>query len=60
MLEIFDSTGRRLHASELDSTPDRIDWPGTDSGGRRVANGVYWAVLREGDRHSTAKVVILR
>ena len=59
-LEIFDTAGRRVLQRRLDAATDHIDWTGTDASGRRVANGVYYAVLREGDREARAKVVMLR
>jgi hypothetical protein len=59
-LEIFDPAGRRVFAQDLGATPERVHWSGTDIGGRRVASGVYWAVLREGDRTARTRVVVLR
>jgi hypothetical protein len=60
VLDIFDVAGRRIHEVRFEAVPARIEWPGTDSGGRQVASGVYYAVLREADRQSTTKVVMLR
>ncbi len=60
LLEIFDTAGRRVHENRFDAAPGTIDWAGTDMNGRRVANGVYYAVLREGNREARAKVVMLR
>jgi hypothetical protein len=59
-LEIFDVAGRRVHEVRFETTPPRIDWQGKDSGGRHVANGVYYAALREVDRQARTKVVMLR
>jgi hypothetical protein len=59
-LEIFDAAGRRVLQKKLEAAADRIDWAGTDTSGRRVANGVYYAVLREAGRVARAKVVMLR
>jgi hypothetical protein len=59
-LEIFDTSGRRVHQIRFDAAPASIEWNGTDGSGRRVANGVYYAVLQEGKREARAKVVMLR
>lgn len=59
-LEIFDAAGRRVLEKRLDAAPTRIEWAGTEMSGRHVANGVYYAVLREGVREARAKVVMLR
>ncbi|MFN8178975.1 MAG: FG-GAP-like repeat-containing protein [bacterium] len=58
--EIFDAAGRRVLQRGLGATPARIDWAGTNASGRRVASGVYYAVLREAGREARAKVVMLR
>jgi hypothetical protein len=59
-LEIFDPSGRRVYGTRFDATPGRLEWSGIDADGRRVANGVYYAVLREGERTATTKVVLVR
>ena len=60
VLEIFDTSGRRVLEQRFDKTPAWFDWAGKDGGGRRVANGVYYAVLRENNRQAGAKIVMLR
>jgi hypothetical protein len=59
-LDVFDAAGRRVLQKNLDATPSRIEWAGTDAGGGRVASGVYYAVLREAGREARAKIVMLR
>ncbi len=59
-LEVFDAAGRRVYETRFDAAPAWIDWAGADSGGRKVANGVYYAVLTEANRSARAKVVMLR
>ncbi len=35
-------------------------WKGTDSTGRVVSSGLYWAVLRQGDRQTTRRLLLLK
>jgi len=60
VLEIFDTAGRRIFEQSFATTPPIIDWVGRDTSGRLVANGIYYARLREPNRQARAKVVILR
>ena len=60
VLEVFDTAGRRVFESRFDATPARLAWDGRDGDGLFVANGVYYALLRETERLATTRVVILR
>jgi len=40
--------------------PTRIEWDGTDAGGRAVASGVYFCRLRAGETTRTRKMVLVR
>jgi hypothetical protein len=59
-LEIFDSAGRRVFEQNFATTPAIIHWDGRGVPGQRVANGIYYARLREPKRQARAKVVIIR
>jgi hypothetical protein len=59
-LEVFDAAGRRVLEKRLDAASATIEWAGDDASGRRVASGVYYAVLRQATREARAKVVMLR
>ncbi len=62
-LSIYDVSGR-LVTTLVDAvaTPGAAVtyWDGTDTDGRRVASGVYFARLVAGDRTATRRVVLLR
>ncbi len=62
-LSIYDVSGR-LVATLVDgvATPGAAVtyWDGTDTDGRRVASGVYFARLVAGDQTATRRVVLLR
>jgi hypothetical protein len=61
VLEIVDTSGRRVHRSAIRALAgDRIAWNGLDDRGRPVAAGVYYARLREGDRETHAKFVVVK
>ena len=62
-LSIYDVSGR-LVTTLVDGVATLGDavtyWDGTDTDGRRVASGVYFARLVAGDRTATRRVVLLR
>jgi hypothetical protein len=62
-LAIFDVTGRRV-VSLLEGRPEagwhEVSWSGRDSGGRRVAAGVYFLRFEAGSVLATRKIVHLR
>jgi len=60
---IYDITGRLVWKHKVESEPygvGRISWPGTDTSGRRVAPGVYFARAASGKQAATAKLVVLK
>ena len=60
---IYDTTGRLIWKRGLDiAEPGRhqVTWPGTDTGGRSVASGVYFVEVTTGDTQSRTKIVVLR
>jgi YVTN family beta-propeller protein len=62
-LTIYDVTGRlvcRLIDKRLPADNYEISWDGTNSGGRRVASGVYFCRLEAGKSTATRKMVLLR
>jgi hypothetical protein len=59
-VEIFDSAGRRVFVQNFASTPAIIHWDGRGTSGKRVANGIYYARLRDPKREARSKVVIIR
>jgi hypothetical protein len=44
----------------LESGSHRLTWDGTDSAGRRIPTGVYFARLESGDFTQTRKMLYLR
>jgi hypothetical protein len=62
-LYIYDILGRlvwRLDATVEPQGTQHIVWPGTDTSGRRVAPGVYFARAASGRRVASAKLVVLK
>jgi hypothetical protein len=63
-LRIYDVAGRRVRTlveGDLGAGPWEIVWDGTDDSNRRVATGVYLAVLKcQGGPRAQAKIVLLR
>jgi len=60
-LSIHDLRGRRVSAFSLDHQPAGLHsllWDGRDSGGRRVASGIYIVRLRSGAAEATRKIVL--
>jgi hypothetical protein len=39
---------------------DEFRWAGASTDGQEVSSGVYFAVIRDGNRSSTRKVVLVR
>lgn len=61
-LAVYDVRGRlvrRLDRADLPAGFHDIRWDGTDTGGRRVPAGVYFARLVTGDLHRTRKLVLV-
>jgi hypothetical protein len=61
--KIYDVRGRlvRALADEVLATGwYQRDWDGADNGGRSVGSGVYFLVLRGGDRVVTGKLTVVR
>jgi hypothetical protein len=62
-LSVFDVRGRevaRLADERFEAGRHAVTWNGTDSGGRRVASGVYWCLLESGDKALTRKMIRIR
>ena len=62
-LLIVDVSGRVVRAVASRSLPagaHAISWDGRDQGGHRVASGIYFAVVRAGDRELRTRVAFLR
>jgi hypothetical protein len=51
---------RELPAVHCDAGPNERTWDGGDSGGNRVASGVYFVRVSAGDATADGKVVLLR
>jgi hypothetical protein len=62
-LEIFDAMGRHVATLVDDQRPAgryQVSWEGTDTGGRRVASGLYFYRLRAGDHESVKKMSLVK
>ena len=62
-LEIYDARGvlvRTLEDGVLPAGQYQSVWDGRDTGGRRVAAGVYFARLRTADTHAMQKMLLLK
>jgi hypothetical protein len=62
-LEILDASGRcvrHLWHGTPGAGPRQVIWDTTDDGGRSVASGVYWAILRRGDAAERRALQVLR
>ncbi|MBD3163457.1 MAG: hypothetical protein GF346_13265, partial [Candidatus Eisenbacteria bacterium] len=62
VLDLFDLEGRRVHTIELGEVAGsrRHVWDGRNDAGRPVRSGIYWLVMRAGERSRTQRVVLLR
>ena len=62
-LTIYDAQGRRvrtLESGEWAAGPHRSIWDGTDSAGRTVASGVYYASLETGRERLVQRMVLVK
>jgi len=62
-LSVHDLAGRRvatLFRERLDAGTQVFRWTGTDDGGARVGDGIYFIHARAAGREATRKVVMLR
>ncbi len=61
-LEVYDVRGRRIAHTDfgMRQSGSRLVWNGRDSRGRDVPTGVYWAVIRAGDRQWSRQIVRIR
>jgi hypothetical protein len=62
-VSILDVNGRlvrTLTSRPLPAGPHTARWDGTDDAGRRVASGIYFAVVRSGDREARTRLALLR
>jgi hypothetical protein len=62
ILRIFDVQGRRIAETDygVRVSGSRLTWNGRDAGGREVPTGVYWAIIRAGDREWRRKIVRIK
>lgn len=59
-LEIFDAAGRRLRDVELVAVGDGMRWNARDRHGRRLASGLYFALLRgDGQVLANSKLLLV-
>ena len=59
-MRVYDVAGRVLRTLHVPQQASSVIWDGRDASGRRVACGVYFARLADGDRELTARVVVVR
>jgi hypothetical protein len=62
-LSIYDSSGRLVRSlidGNCDAKLHRIEWDGTDDGGRPLASGIYFYTITAGDFVQARKMVLLR
>ena len=61
-VDVYDAAGRRvqsLFAGRQPAGSHAFEWRGTDAGGRRVANGIYFVRVRAGAESGTGRVAVL-
>jgi len=62
-MRVFDVQGRRIAAKDFGTVgggASRLVWDGRDDRGREVRSGVYWAVIRAGDREWKRQIVRIK
>ncbi len=62
-MDIYDVQGRlvkNLHSGSISAGDRQLAWDGTDSHGRQVRSGVYFAKAMAGNRVDTQKLMVLR
>lgn len=62
-VRLIDVRGRRvreLHGGALSAGSHRFDWDGRDDAGRRVASGVYFAVVETDRERASTPLVVVR
>jgi flagellar hook assembly protein FlgD len=62
-VRVYNVAGERvcvLMDAVLSAGSHRVAWPGTNSNGQRVGNGVYFLVFETPSGRSTRKVVVLK
>jgi hypothetical protein len=62
-MDIYDVQGRlvkNLHSGNISAGDRQLAWDGTDSQGRQVRSGVYFAKAMAGNRVDTQKLMVLR
>ena len=62
-ISIYDATGRLVRSFNLESSIQNLEsevmWDGTDQAGRKLASGVYFVKLTDGDKSIVEEKVIL-
>lgn len=62
--KIYDASGRLVRTFSITPSPNhpitQVIWDGRDSRGSKVASGVYFYRLEEGDKTATRKLVLMR
>ena len=63
-IDVYDMLGKRvarlIHGKSLDAGTHAVQWQGTDTMGRPLANGIYVFAVQTGASRATQKVVLLR
>jgi hypothetical protein len=62
-LEVYNVAGRLVKvvaSGPYDAGPHEETWDGTDAGGNRVANGIYFVRLAAGGENRTRKTVLIK
>lgn len=62
-VRIFSLDGKQVWSRRLDvAAPGRqeVSWDGRDGRGRRLASGVYFAHVRQGDRYAAVRVTMVK
>jgi len=62
-LSIYDISGRRLAtlaSGAFEAGSHRVDWSGRDGSGRKLASGLYFAVIRSREGLRTRKMLLIK
>ncbi|HET9325617.1 MAG TPA: PQQ-dependent sugar dehydrogenase, partial [Candidatus Eisenbacteria bacterium] len=60
VIEVFDTSGRRIRRFDENSAAGRVTWDGTDERGAREPAGVYLARLRHEGGSQTVRILLVR
>ena len=59
-IKVYDVSGRRVWTYDSASSGGTVTWDGRNSDGRRIASGVYFAVIKGGGQTVTRKIGVVR